>query len=229
MCNILCIETATNVCSVVVGCGNEILFEIENTEGPSHASLLGVFVEEALVTIRRSNIRLNAVAVSCGPGSYTGLRIGVSEAKGLCYGMGIPLIAIKTPEIMAAKVLGTQDLPLGAVLCPMIDARRMEVYAAIYDQTLTIVRDIAADIVDNNTYSSYLDQNPVLFFGNGAEKCKEIIDHPNAVFVDNVYPSASAMVKLAAEAYNNNQFVDTAYFEPFYLKDFVATTPKKLL
>jgi len=229
MCNILCIETATNVCSVVVGSGNEILFEIENTEGPSHASLLGVFVEEALVTIRRSNIRLNAVAVSCGPGSYTGLRIGVSEAKGLCYGMGIPLIAIKTPEIMAAKVLGTQDLPLGAVLCPMIDARRMEVYAAIYDQTLTIVRDIAADIVDNNTYSSYLDQNPVLFFGNGAEKCKEIIDHPNAVFVDNVYPSASAMVKLASEAYNINQFVDTAYFEPFYLKDFVATTPKKLL
>lgn len=228
MCNILSIETATNVCSVVISVGDEIIFQRENTEGPSHASLLGVFVAEAMDAIR-NNIKLDAVAVSCGPGSYTGLRIGVSEAKGLCYGMGIPLLAIKTPEIMVKKVLNTQTIPQDALLCPMIDARRMEVYAAVYNRELEVVRDIAADIVEPDTYSEYLERAQVFFFGNGADKCRNVIDHPNAIFIEDIYPSALCMTELAQKAYNRGHFVDVAYFEPFYLKDFIATTPKKLL
>lgn len=229
MCNILSIETATNVCSVVVSTEDEITFRKENTEGPSHASLLGVYAAEALEMIRSGNIRLDAVAVSCGPGSYTGLRIGISEAKGLCYGLGIPLIAIKTPEIMVEKVLKTQSIPPDALLCPMIDARRMEVYAAVYDKELNIVRDIAADIVEPDTYSLYLESSQVYFFGNGAEKCKAVIDNPNAVFIEDIYPSALYMADLASKAYKMKKFVDVAYFEPYYLKDFIATTPKKVL
>lgn len=229
MSNILSIETATNVCSVVVSAGGKVIFERENTEGPSHASLLGVFVAEALEAVRSDKIELDAVAVSCGPGSYTGLRIGVSEAKGLCYGLDIPMIAIKTPEIMVEKVLKTRDVPKETLLCPMIDARRMEVYAALYDTQLNIVRDIAADIVEKDTYSGYLDRSPVIFFGNGSGKCKPVINSPNASFIEDIYPSARYMVEPAEKAYHSTQFVDVAYFEPFYLKDFVATTPKKLL
>lgn len=229
MSNILSIETATNVCSVVVSVGGKIVFEKENTEGPSHASLLGVFVAEALAAAKSDKIELDAVAVSCGPGSYTGLRIGVSEAKGLCYGLGIPMIAIKTPEIMVAKVLQTRDVSAKALLCPMIDARRMEVYAALYDAQSNCVRDIAADIVEAGTYTEYLDKSEVVFFGNGADKCKEIINNENASFVDGIYPSARYMASLAEKAFEAGQFVDIAYFEPFYLKDFIATTPKKVL
>ncbi len=224
---ILNIETATPVCSVVVSNKGEIVFERENTDGPSHASLLGVFVAEAIAEIRAKDYTLDAVSVSCGPGSYTGLRIGVSEAKGLCYGFGIPLIAIKTPLIMAQKVIETEVVDTETLLCPMIDARRMEVYAALYDKKLNVIRDIAADIVDSNSYEEYLSKSKVLFFGNGADKCKHAIINNNAHFLENIYPSAKYMVRLSEEAYNAQQFVDTAYFEPFYLKDFVATTPKK--
>lgn len=224
---ILNIETATPVCSVVVSNNGEIVFERENTDGPSHASLLGVFVAEAVAKVREMGLTLDAISVSCGPGSYTGLRIGVSEAKGLCYGLAIPLIAIKTPLIMAQKVLETESVEEDALLCPMIDARRMEVYAALYDNKLNVVRDIAADIVDGDSYQEYLSEAKVLFFGNGADKCKEALVSNNAHFLEGVYPSAKYMVRLSEEAYNTQQFVDTAYFEPFYLKDFVATTPKK--
>ncbi len=225
---ILNIETATNVCSVAVSFDGKIIFEKENTTGPSHASLLGVFVAEALDTVRTDNYKLDAVAVSCGPGSYTGLRIGVSEAKGLCYGFGIPLIAVKSLKVMAKKVLDTQSGVTGNdLLCPMIDARRMEVYAAIYNTQLDVVRDTAADIVDADSYKSFIEKNKVLFFGNGADKCKDVLTHDNAVFIDGVYPAAKYMVELSEQAFENKDFVDVAYFEPFYLKDFVATTPKK--
>ena len=223
---ILNIETATPVCSVAVSKNGEIIFERESTDGPSHASLLGVFVAEALAEVRLKGYMLDAVAVSCGPGSYTGLRIGVSEAKGICYGLGIPLIAIKTPLVMARKVIETHEIAADALLCPMIDARRMEVYAALYDKGLNVVRDIAADIVDEDSYKEYLSKSKVLFFGNGADKCKEAIVNDNACFLEGVYPSAKYMVRLSDAAYADKQFVDTAYFEPFYLKDFVATTPK---
>lgn len=224
---ILNIETATPVCSVAVSNNGKIVFERENTDGPSHASLLGVFVADAVAEVYNQGLTLDAVSVSCGPGSYTGLRIGVSEAKGLCYGLGIPMIALKTPLIIAQKVVETEDIGDDVLLCPMIDARRMEVYAAVYDRGLNVVRDIAADIVDGDSYKEYLSQSNVLFFGNGADKCDDCITDSNARFLKGVYPSAKYMVKLSEQAYAAKQFADTAYFEPFYLKDFVATTPKK--
>ena len=224
---ILNIETATPVCSVAVSNNGKIVFERENTDGPSHASLLGVFVADAIAEVRAKGYTLDAVSVSCGPGSYTGLRIGVSEAKGLCYGFGIPLIAIKTPLVIAQKVIETETVDEDTLLCPMIDARRMEVYAALYDRNLTVVRDIAADIVDGDSYQEYLSESNVLFFGNGADKCDDAIVSSNAHFLKGVYPSARYMVSLSEKAYAAQQFVDVAYFEPFYLKDFVATTPKK--
>lgn len=230
MAYILNIETATNVCSVAVSNNNQIIFEKENTTGPSHATLLGVFVAEAFDFLRSNDIQLDAVAVSCGPGSYTGLRIGVSESKGICYGAAIPLIAIKSLKILAQKVI--QEYPDQAtnnLLCPMIDARRMEVYAAVYDDKLNTIRDTQADIVEEIIYDQYLKTNKVLFFGNGADKCKEILVDENALFLDNVYPSARYMANLSEKAFLQKDFVDVAYFEPFYLKDFVATTPKKNL
>ena len=173
---------------------------------------------------------IDAVAVSCGPGSYTGLRIGVSMAKGVCYGRNIQLIGLPTLKVQCVPVLLYHDeLPEDALLCPMIDARRMEVYAAIYDRALKPVRDIAADIVDENSYTEFLDQHPVYFFGDGAAKCKEKITHPNAHFIDDIRPLAKMMFPLAEKAIAENDFKDVAYFEPFYLKEFVASQPKKLL
>lgn len=223
---ILSIETATSVCSVAVSEDEKVIYEQVNTEGPSHASLLGVFVQEALDFLKEKGIRLDAVAVSSGPGSYTGLRIGVSEAKGLCYGLGIPLIAIDTLKVMAMNALRKEEVGADDLLCPMIDARRMEVYAEIYDAQLNVVRPVAADIVDETSYGEFLSKRKVWFFGNGASKCQNSLTNANAGFLAGVYPTASEMTKLAAEAYRNKEFVDAAYYEPFYLKEFVATIPK---
>ena len=226
---ILHIETSTEVCSVSASQDGASIFSKEDFNGPSHAVVLGVFVDEALSFIDNHAIPLDAVAVSCGPGSYTGLRIGVSMAKGICYGRNIPLIAIPTPEVMTVPVLLFQDLPEDALLCPMIDARRMEVYAAIYDRALTVKREISADIIDENSYSEFLAEHLVYFFGNGAAKCREKITHPNAHFIENIHPLAKWMFPLAERAMAEKDFKDVAYFEPFYLKEFVASTPKKLL
>lgn len=226
---ILHIETSTEVCSVSASQDGASIFSKEDFNGPSHAVVLGVFVDEALSFIDNHAIPLDAVAVSCGPGSYTGLRIGVSMAKGICYGRNVPLIAIPTPEVMTVPVLLFQDLPEDALLCPMIDARRMEVYAAIYDRALKVKREISADIIDENSYSEFLAEHPVYFFGNGAAKCREKITHPNAHFIENIHPLAKWMFPLAERAMAEKDFKDVAYFEPFYLKEFVASTPKKLL
>lgn len=226
---ILHIETSTEVCSVSASQDGASIFSKEDFNGPSHAVVLGVFVDEVLSFIDNHAIPLDAVAVSCGPGSYTGLRIGVSMAKGICYGRNIPLIAIPTPEVMTVPVLLFQDLPEDALLCPMIDARRMEVYAAIYDRALKVKREISADIIDENSYSEFLVEHPVYFFGNGAAKCREKITHPNAHFIENIHPLAKWMFPLAERAMAEKDFKDVAYFEPFYLKEFVASTPKKLL
>ncbi|GAB6012368.1 tRNA (adenosine(37)-N6)-threonylcarbamoyltransferase complex dimerization subunit type 1 TsaB [Viscerimonas tarda] len=223
---ILHIETSTLACSVAVSLNGGTIYKEEAPDGPSHASLLGVFVDNAVRFTRTNNIRLEAVAVSCGPGSYTGLRIGVSEAKGLCFGLGLPLIALNTLLIMAAKTVKDSSLPEDALLCPMIDARRMEVYAGIYNRQLEPVRGIGADIVDENSYREYLLQHQVVFFGNGADKCKDYLSSENALFLENVYPVASDMVALAEDAFAAGDFVDIAYFEPFYLKEFVATVAK---
>ncbi len=227
---ILHVETSTKVCSVAVTEDGAVLFEKTDLNGPSHAVQLGVFVDEALSYIDNHGIPFDAVAVSCGPGSYTGLRIGVSMAKGICYGRELKLIAIPTLEVLCVPILlYHEELPEDALLCPMIDARRMEVYAAIYDRALRTVRPIGADIVDENSYLEYLEQHPVYFFGDGASKCREKITHPNAHFLPDIVPLAKYMGPLAEKAVANGRYEDVAYFEPFYLKEFVASKPKKLL
>ncbi len=227
---ILHIETSTTACSVAVSEDGQNIFRKEELKGPSHSTLLGVFVDEALSFADSHAIPLDAVAVSCGPGSYTGLRIGVSMAKGVCYGRNLKLIGLPTLEVMCVPVLLYHDeLPDDALLCPMLDARRMEVYAAIYDRALHPVRPIGADIVDEQSYAEYLERGPVYFFGNGADKCKGKLTHPNAHFIDNIHPLASMMFPLAEKAMAQGRFEDVAYFEPFYLKEFVAGKPKKLV
>lgn len=227
---ILNIETSTNVCSVAVSQDGSCIFNKEDHEGPNHAVILGVFVQEALSFIDSHAIPLDAVAVSCGPGSYTGLRIGLSMAKGICYGRDVKLIAIPTLELMCVPLLlGEKINEENALLCPMIDARRMEVYSQFFDRALKEVRSISADIVENNTYDDILVQQPVYFFGNGAEKCHEVLTHHNAHIIEGIVPLAKNMYPLAEKRMANEQFEDVAYFVPFYLKDFVAKEAKKLL
>lgn len=227
---ILNIETSTNVCSVAVSQDGSCIFNKEDHEGPNHAVILGVFVQEALSFIDSHAIPLDAVAVSCGPGSYTGLRIGLSMAKGICYGRDVKLIAIPTLELMCVPLLlGEKINEENALLCPMIDARRMEVYSQFFDRALKEVRSINADIVESNTYDDILAQQPVYFFGNGAEKCHEVLTHHNAHIIEGIVPLAKNMYPLAEQRMANEQFEDVAYFVPFYLKDFVAKEAKKLL
>uniref|UniRef100_UPI00403852FB tRNA (adenosine(37)-N6)-threonylcarbamoyltransferase complex dimerization subunit type 1 TsaB n=1 Tax=Segatella hominis TaxID=2518605 RepID=UPI00403852FB len=227
---ILNIETSTDVCSVAISDNGQVVFNKEDHSGPNHAVKLGVYVDEALSFIDAHGIPLEAVAVSCGPGSYTGLRIGVSMAKGICYGRDIKLISIPTLELMAVPVLlGEHPAEEDALIVPMLDARRMEVYAKVMDRALKEVRPIQADIVDAETYKEYLDRGTVYFFGNGAEKCMEVINHPNARLVKGIEPLAKNMAPLAEKRFVECKFEDVAYFVPFYLKDFVAKMPKKLL
>ena len=226
---ILNIETSTDVCSVAVSQDGICIFNKEDNKGPNHAVSLGVFVDEALAYIDNRDIKLDAVAVSCGPGSYTGLRIGVSMAKGICYGRGVKLISVPTLELLAVPVLLEHNIEEGSLLCPMLDARRMEVYSGIYDRALKEVRQVQADIVDGDTYSSYLDKSKMYFFGNGACKCMDTISNPNAMLIKGIKPLARYMFPLAEKRMAEERFEDVAYFVPFYLKDFMAKTPKKLL
>uniref|UniRef100_A0AB33JHR6 tRNA (Adenosine(37)-N6)-threonylcarbamoyltransferase complex dimerization subunit type 1 TsaB n=4 Tax=unclassified Prevotella TaxID=2638335 RepID=A0AB33JHR6_9BACT len=227
---ILNIETSTDVCSVSVGRDGDCIFNQEDHSGPNHAVKLGVFVDEALAYIDEQGIQLDAVAVSCGPGSYTGLRIGVSMAKGVCFGRSARLIAIPTLQLLCVPVLLKEQIEEEeALLVPMLDARRMEVYAQVTDRALKEIRPIQADIVDADTYKAYLDCGPVYFFGNGAAKCMDAIAHPNARLIEHVEPLAKYMLPLAEKAMAEQRFEDVAYFVPFYLKDFVAKMPKKLL
>ena len=222
---ILNIETSGAVCSVALSETGAVIFSKEKYEGMSHASTLGLFMEEALRFARENGKNPDAVAVSCGPGSYTGLRIGVSTAKGLCYGLDIPLIAIPTLQILTLDALSKLDF-VDYLYSPMIDARRMEVYTALYDKHLSTVKDVSAEIIDENSFAEELSSRKIAFFGTGAEKCKTVIKHPNAIFAENIYPLAKNMLSLSEEKFNRKAFEDVAYFEPFYLKDFVATTPK---
>lgn len=252
---ILNIETSTSVCSVSVSDKDAILAYRESKIDRSHASVLTVFVGEAMAEAGIEYRELSAVAVSRGPGSYTGLRIGVSAAKGICYGADIPLIALDTLMIMAHGIIrkrkandklillrsgnhddlpqtdDADDLPTsvdndGVLLCPMIDARRMEVYTALYDTGGNRVKDITAEIINNDSFKDYLDERKILFFGDGSGKCRDMLKHPNAIFIEGIYPSACFMGQLSFKAFAEKKFEDTAYFEPFYLKDFLATTPK---
>ena len=230
MATILHIETSTEVCSVAVSQDGLCVFEREDREGPNHAVKSGVFIDEALSHIDSQLLTLDAVAVSGGPGSYTGLRIGVSTAKGVCFGRDARLISVPTLEVLCVPVLLQEKVKEDdALLCPMLDARRMEVYAALFDRSLREVRPTQADIVDGDTYRAFLDERPIYFFGNGAAKCMEVINHPNARFIEGVVPLARWMFPLAERRFFDQKFEDVAYFEPFYLKDFVAKAARDLL
>ncbi len=205
------------------------IYHEEDHSGPNHAERLGSMVDEALSFTDSHAIPFDAVAVSCGPGSYTGLRIGVSMAKGLCYGRDLKLIAVPTLELLAVPLLLREGLEDDALLCPMLDARRMEVYAAVYDRSLRAVRPVGADVVEADTYKEWLDAHPVYFFGNGAKKCMDVVNHPNAHYIDGIEPIARWMQPLAERRLLDGKTEDVAYFVPFYLKDFVALKPKKLL
>jgi tRNA threonylcarbamoyladenosine biosynthesis protein TsaB len=229
MATILNIETSTSVCSVALTSEGAILQHLEDFQGRNHAVLLSGFIKEALDHLRRHEMRLDAVAVSIGPGSYTGLRIGLSEAKGLAYSLGIPLIGVPTLELMAVGVMFGHELPDGVVFAPMIDARRMEVYTAVYDIALSAQMEPAPLILDADSYSEYLAKGPVAFFGDGSEKAKELLgSNPNAIFIPNINPLAVDMIALSERAFRNNDFIDVAYSTPLYLKDFQVTKPRNL-
>ena len=230
MATILCIETSTEVCSVAVAEDNNVIYREVDREGPSHSVKCGVFTQNALSFAESHAIPLDAVAVSEGPGSYTGLRIGVSMTKGVAYGRNVPLIGVPTLELLCVPVLlYHEEIAEDAMLIPMIDARRMEVYAGVYDRSLRCVREVGADIVDAESYGEFLERGQVVFFGNGAEKCREVIKHRNAVFIPDIVPLAANMAPLAEKRLREGRIADTAYFEPFYLKEFMATKPKKLI
>ncbi len=224
---ILNIETSTEVCSITISKNGELLYKRETLEGLSHSELLTVFIEELLAENNLKLNQLNAVAVSKGPGSYTGLRIGVSVAKGLCYGLEIPLIAVNSLETMGTYAAFNSSENM--LFCPMIDARRMEVYTALYNSKGEEIKPVSAEIIEEDFLSEYLNDNKILFFGNGAEKCKTQITNSNAIFNGPQKTSAQFMQKLTDEKYNKKEFEDVAYFEPFYLKNFVATIPKNKL
>ena len=227
---ILHIETSTNVCSVAVSEDGKVIFDKADRTGNNHAEALGSFVDEAMSFADSHAIPLDAVAVSSGPGSYTGLRIGVSMAKGVCYALNLPLLSVPTLELMCVPVLlRNEEIEDEALLCPMIDARRMEVYAALYDRALKPVRGIQADVVDADTYRQWLEDRPVYFFGNGAAKCMDTINHPNVHLIEGIEPVAKWMMPLAERKMLNDIHEDVAYFVPYYLKDFVAKQPKDLL
>lgn len=228
---ILHIESSTSVCSVALSEDSHVIYHEEDRQGPNHARLLAPMVDAAASFADSHAIPLDAVAVSEGPGSYTGLRIGVSTAKGLCYGRNIPLINIPTLKLMCVwPLIYGEELPEDALLCPMIDARRMEAYTALYSRALKEVRAIQPDIINEDTFAEYLDKHPVYFLGNGMPKCREILQtHPNAHFIDDIVPLAEYMAPLAEQKFLRQEWADVAYFEPFYLKEFQATTPKNLL
>jgi len=250
---ILCIESATEVCSVVLAGDEKILGIRESSSRNVHSAMLTLFIDEIIQSSGFEIAALDAIAVSMGPGSYTGLRIGVATAKGLCYALDKPLISVPTLQAMAmgmndrlpisndqlpatngqsADILHQMKSKIGnrkseILFCPMIDARRMEVYAAIFDQKNREVREAAAEVIDAFSFQELLAEHTIVFGGEGADKCKTVMEeHPNVMFIDGFKTSAKFMVELAGEKFRQKQFENLAYFEPFYLKDFVAGKPR---
>ncbi len=228
---ILCIETATEICSVAIAKEGKTIALAEDKLGNNHASQLHILVQKALDIAAITLQDLNAIAVSKGPGSYTGLRVGVSSVKGYCYALQIPMIAINTLKSLANGYLANNSNYKG-LICPMIDARRMEVYCALFNSQLEETLTTQAKIIDEHSFHEELQQNEIVFIGNGAEKCKEtILNHEQgmAKFEIGYICNASFLSSLAQAAFEHKQFEDVAYFEPFYLKDFVGTVAKKLV
>jgi tRNA threonylcarbamoyladenosine biosynthesis protein TsaB len=221
---ILCLETATQICSVALCREGRVAYLKETDEPNAHSRVLAILIRDILEEAGIRAEELDAVAVSKGPGSYTGLRIGVSAAKGLSYGRDLPLISVPSLASLAA---GAMALEPGADLYgPMIDAKRMEVYSALFDKDGKEVLKTDARIVDERSFSDFLPNHRILFFGDGADKCRSVLTHPNALFHKTIRASASYMARLVQEKFNAADFEDNAYFEPFYLKDFVAAKPK---
>lgn len=226
---ILLIETSTALCSTALAENGAIISYRESSAPKAHASLTAVFIDEMLKEKGISIADCDAVCVSMGPGSYTGLRVGVSTAKGLCFGSGKPLMAVGTLDTLVAQAVAEGLVPEGCrYIIPMIDARRMEVYSAVFTPDCQQITETQPVIVDENSFASQLEEGPVLFIGDGAGKCADVIKHPNARFCQ-CWPKASAMLAPAMKAYKEKRFEDVAYFEPFYLKEFVATVSKKKL
>lgn len=221
---ILSLETSTAVCSVAVHEEERLLATLEIHREQSHASKLAVLVDEVFALAGVKVDQVNAVVISSGPGSYTGLRIGTSTAKGICYSVGIPLIAVGTLDLLAAQVKRINTMR--AYLCPMIDARRMEVYCQLIDADGRTVEPVQAKVIEANSFEEYLNNAPIIFFGNGAAKCRPMIQHSNAVFVDDVYPSAETLGKIGFGKYQRNQVEDLIHFEPYYLKEFMIKKPR---
>ncbi|MGY5351770.1 tRNA (adenosine(37)-N6)-threonylcarbamoyltransferase complex dimerization subunit type 1 TsaB [Wenyingzhuangia sp. IMCC45533] len=220
---ILNIETSTKNCSVGLSKdGITLAIKEANNGDYSHAEKLHVFIEELLKENNLDANDIDAVAVGKGPGSYTGLRIGVSAAKGLAYSLDIPLISVETLKTLAMQVTNIKGM-----IVPMIDARRLEVYSAVFSDDFEMIRKVEAQIIDETSFADLLGNQSTYFVGDGAEKCKELIKHPNAIFINHKFPSANEMSLLAETKFNEKNFEDTAYFEPFYLKDFVVTPQKK--
>ena len=224
---ILSLETATDVCSVALHEEGKLVIDFSIFLQKAHSSSLAGLTEQALKFAKKNKQDLNAVAISKGPGSYTGLRIGTSLAKGLCFGLNIPLIGINTLVGLARQL---KDIYPEAILCPMLDARRMEVYYLLKDKEFKTVHETSNLILDENSFSEILQKQQICFIGNGARKFKDmLIAQPNAIFASEVQASAKSIGELAAERYQDNDFEDLAYFEPFYLKEFIAGKPKKLV
>ena len=218
---ILNIETATTNCSVSLSKeGKTIVLKEDNDKSYSHAERLHVYIDEVLKEANINSNKLDAISVSKGPGSYTGLRIGVSAAKGLCFALDKPLISIPTLDALAHQVKMDDG-----IIVSMLDARRMEVYSAIYDSNYNEIRETQAQILEKTSFNDYLEQGKVYFIGNGVEKTKTLINHTNAIFIEDKLPSANNMSLLADTKYKKNDTEDIAYFEPYYLKDFVALKP----
>ncbi len=228
MAQILCIDTSTPVCSVGLSRSGKTIAVCENHIDRSHASMLHVLVEQCLKEAQIEMKSLQAIAVSRGPGSYTGLRIGVSAAKGLSYALNIPLISVDTTEIMARMAILKPDYSIADnhLICPMIEARRDEVFAALYYADLSVFAPVSAIILNDDTFKELCATHRLFICGNGSEKAKQLLAGNNMVFIPDVYPSAGQMSEKAFDKFCNSMFEDTAYFEPYYLKDFVATTPK---
>ncbi len=225
---IICLESATSTCSVALCDKGKVISMKESETGKSHASLLTVFIDELLKEANMGTTDLEAVAVSKGPGSYTGLRIGVSTAKGIAFGASIPLIGIDTTySLFSGFISSVSGINESDLFCPVIDARRMEVYYTLYNVRGSIVKDIHAEIIDNKSFSEIPEISRIFFFGDGTIKCSKVIKRKNVIFDEDFRISASYMAKPGYEAFKEHRFEDVAYFEPFYLKDFIATKPVK--
>ncbi|MBR1882098.1 MAG: tRNA (adenosine(37)-N6)-threonylcarbamoyltransferase complex dimerization subunit type 1 TsaB [Muribaculaceae bacterium] len=226
MASILNIDTSTEVCSVALSNEGQVLVHHENYDGPAHASLLGKMASDAVGYAQSRDMKIDAIAVSNGPGSYTGLRIGLSLAKGLAFGLNVPLITINTLKLLTVSALFRDFYDEDVLFAPMIDARRMEVYAAVYTAALEAVMTPQPVILDQDSFASQLAYHPLIFMGNGSNKASQVISHPNAKFISGIKPVALDMIALSEKAFREHDFADLAYSVPFYLKEFQATRPR---